>query len=350
MDSTASKTPDNQSPDIRALDPALLLEVIQAQTAIAKFGLDLGGVIHFVTERVQSLTGASGAMVELAEGDEMVYRAASGMAEAQLGLRLKRSGSLSGLCVERGRILRCDDSEYDERVDREACRRVGLRSMVVAPLTHNGTTVGVLKIASPEPCAFDDQNILVLTLMRDLIAAAMFHAVQHETSELYHRATHDALTGLANRALFYDRLRQSLALAVRQSSQFGVLNLDMDGLKTINDQYGHRAGDAAIRETATRIRDALRKSDVAARLGGDEFGVILFGVEDRNCAAASAERIATEIRRPFAFEDRSLPLDASIGVAVFPEDGEEMDTLIERADQSMYATKRGRQGRRTDHA
>ncbi|WP_448207495.1 diguanylate cyclase domain-containing protein [Azospirillum sp. sgz302134] len=331
--------------DDAGLDPGTLMEIIRAQTAIAQFGLDLGGVMTFVAERVQSLTGAHGAIVELAEGDEMVYRATSGMAEAQLGLRLKRMGSLSGACIEQGAILRCDDSETDGRVDREACRKVGLRSMVVAPLNHNGAAVGVLKIASPVPSAFSDRDIRVLALMCDLIAAAMFHAVEYETSELYHRATHDALTGLANRALFYDRLRQSLNLACRQSSLVGILNLDMDGLKAINDHHGHRAGDAAICETAARIRRVLRQSDTAARLGGDEFGVILSGLRDRQSAASSATRIAAEIRAPFIFEDRPLSLDASVGVAVFPEDGVAMDALIEKADKSMYAIKRTRKGR-----
>ena len=189
---------------------SVLMEIIQAQTDIAQLGLDLGGVMAFVTERVQRLTHAGGAIVELAEGDEMVYRAASGMAKPQLGLRLQRTGSLSGLCVQKRTVLRCDDSENDVRVDKEACRRVGLRSMVVAPLNHGETTVGVLKIAATEPNAFSDEHVNILELMCGLIASAMFHAVRYETNELYHRATHDALTGLANRALFYDRLRQNL--------------------------------------------------------------------------------------------------------------------------------------------
>ena len=210
---------------------SILMEIIRTQTDIAQLGLDLGGVMAFVTERVQQLTHAGGAIVELAEGDEMVYRAASGIAKHQLGLRLRRIGSLSGLCVEQRTVLRCDDSESDVRVDKEACRKVGLRSMVVAPLNHGETTVGVLKIAAAEPNVFSDEHVNILQLMCGLIASAMYHAVRYETNELYHRATHDALTGLANRALFYDRLRQNLSLARRQSSQLGILNLDMDGLK-----------------------------------------------------------------------------------------------------------------------
>jgi diguanylate cyclase (GGDEF)-like protein len=322
------------------------MEIIRAQTEIAQLGLDLGGVMAFVTERVQQLTAAGGAIVELAEGDEMVYRAASGMAKPQLGLRLQRHGSLSGLCVEQRRVLRCDDSESDPRVDREACRKVGLRSMVVAPLNHGETTVGVLKITAAEPNAFADEHVHVLELMSGLIASAMHHAVQYETNELYHRATHDALTGLANRALFYDRLRQSLSLARRQSSQLGILFLDMDGLKPINDKYGHRTGDAVIRETGQRISKVSRQSDTVARLGGDEFAVIAADVSGRDGARQHADRLGDEIRRPFAFEDNQLALDASIGLAIFPDDGTETDALVEKADQAMYAIKRTRKTRR----
>ncbi|MFP4906533.1 diguanylate cyclase domain-containing protein, partial [Paraburkholderia sp. BR14261] len=135
------------------------------------------------------------------------------------------------------------------------------RSMIVTPLKHLETTVGVLKVTNSEVDAFKDEDIRTLSLMSELIAAAMFHAARHETSELYLRATHDALTGLPNRALFYDRLRQSVDLALRSSGGLGVLNLAMDGLKPLNDRYGHRAGDAAIRETATRIARHSRRVD-----------------------------------------------------------------------------------------
>lgn len=324
------------------LAPDILLRVINVQTDIAKLGPDLSGVLAFVTEQVQSLTGAQGAVVELAEGEEMVYRAASGIARAQLGLRLGRVGSLSGLCIATGEVLQCCDTESDDRVDRAACRRVGLRSMVVAPLCHNETVVGVFKIASPEADFFRPQHVAVLRLLSDMIAAAMYFSARYEADELYHRATHDLLTGLANRALFYDRLRQALALARRRSSPLGILNLDMDGLKAINDSHGHRAGDAAIRECAQRIHAAARESDTVARLGGDEFGVLLSELPDRDGAVQVAERMTRAIRQPFTFEEAALPIDASIGLALFPEDATELDSLVEWADRSMYAVKRSR--------
>ncbi len=321
-------------------DPATLIEIVRAQSEIAKLGTDLGAIMALVTERAQRLTCATGAVLELAEGEEMVYRATSGLTDSLLGLRLARQGSLSGLCVQTGDILRCEDAEIDPRVDREACRRVGLRSMVVTPLKHLDTTVGVLKLVAPEVDAFTERDVGVLELMSELIAAAMFHAANAERDQLYLRATHDALTDLPNRALFYDRLRQSIHLAQRAQGALGVLNVDMDNLKTINDRYGHRAGDAAIRETAQRMSRSARRSDTVARVGGDEFAVILPGIDARDDAQTQCERLIEEVQQPYAFEGQPLDLRVSVGVAFMPEDGTEITTLLDQADRAMYATKR----------
>jgi diguanylate cyclase (GGDEF)-like protein len=319
-----------------------LLEIIRTQGDVAKLGPDLGAVMALVAERARTLTHAMGAVVELAEGSEMVYRAAAGAVESHLGLRLSRAHSLSGLCVQQGHALCCEDSETDQRVDRVACRRVGLRSMVVVPLRHHDTVIGVLKVMSERVAAFAADDLRVLGLMSDLIAAAMFHATQHAAGELFHRATHDVLTGLANRALFYDRLRHCLDQARRESRHLGVLYLDMDGLKPINDRYGHRAGDAAICEFGTRIRDAARKSDTVARLGGDEFAVILAKVDDHAGALAHVHRLEQRIGVPFEFEHKPIALGASIGIALYPRDGNELESLLEAADRAMYAIKRAR--------
>jgi diguanylate cyclase (GGDEF)-like protein len=326
------------------LSPALLLEVIKTQTEIARLGVDLGSVMQLVCQRASSLIAAGGAVVELAEGEEMVYRAAAGFAGSQLGLRLRRDGSLSGLCVAQEKILQCDDSELDDRVDRAACRKVGLRSMLVVPLRHDEQTVGVLKVMSAKVAAFTEQDVQLLGLMSELIGAAMYHAVKFETNDLYYRATHDALTSLANRALFFDRLRQQMAHAGRRQCKVGILNIDMDGLKAINDSFGHRAGDAAICEVASRISAELREDDLAARLGGDEFGVILSGVRDRGSVEQKCSSMAERIRTPFEFEGRALCLGASIGLAICPEDGTQMEQLIEIADQAMYSVKHARRG------
>lgn len=331
--------------EMTELPSHILLEIIKVQTDISRLGVDFGAVMTLAADQLQTLTGAKGAIVELAEGDQMVYRAASGIAQSQLGLRLNAGTSLSGLCVATGEILRCDDTETDPRVDLDACRRVGVRSMVVAPLSHEETTIGVLKIASPTAHAFSAQHIRILELISGMVAAQMFHAARMEKEELYRLATQDALTGLANRALFYDRLRQSLAEARRRQGCFGIVNFDMDGLKPINDQYGHGAGDAAIRETARRISTAARETDTIARLGGDEFAAILTGICGHGGMASYVDRMVEEVRAPFDYQGRPLPLDCSYGVAAFPEDGTELEALMAVADERMYKVKRSRKHR-----
>ena len=319
-----------------------LLSVIQTQTAIAKLGLDINAVMTLVAEQVQLITQAKGAIVELAEEGDMVYRAVSNGANQFLGLRLKMGNSLSGLCIQQNTTLYCKDSENDARVDREACRRVGLRSMAVVPLIHCDEPIGVLKIYSEHVNAFKEADIHLLTLMSELIAAAMYHATKYGAQELYKLATQDHLTGLANRALFLDCLRQGVDKAKRSGKLLGILMIDMDGLKPINDQYGHRLGDEALKEIAKRIARVIRQDDLVARLGGDEFAVILSGIGDLEIAKSAMNRIVEACGLPFIFENIKINMGASVGMALFPEDGLELNKLIECADMKMYVNKRER--------
>lgn len=319
-----------------------LLAVIQTQTAIAKLGLDLNAVMTLVAEQTQLITHAKGAVVELAEDGEMVYRAVSGGAAHLLGLRLGQQNSLSGLCVEQNKILYCEDSEVDVRVDQMACRKVGLRSMAVVPLIHCGDAIGVLKIYSEKIAAFKEGDLQLLTLMSELIAAAMYHATKFGAQALYKLATQDQLTGLANRALFLDCLRQGLLTAKQNNKKLGILMIDMDGLKGINDLHGHRLGDVALKEIAQRIKQSLRHDDLVARLGGDEFAVILASVENQELARQAMNRISETCGLPFVFENLDLKIGASLGLAIYPKDAEGIDQLIECADLNMYHDKRSR--------
>lgn len=316
-----------------------LLEIISIQTEIAKLGLDLGEVMELVVERTLPLIGADGAAIELAEGDDMVYRAAAGTARSHLGLRLSRANSLSGECVRTGMMLRCDDSECDSRVDRDACRQVGLRSMIVMPLKHGDSTVGVLKAMSTKPGKFQKRDEALLSLLSEVVGAAMFFAAKLDSDTLFHKATHDGLTDLANRSLFMDRLRNVLARIDRDRRPAAVLMIDMDGLKAVNDNYGHRTGDAVLKEFANRLKAASRRSDTVARLGGDEFAIILTPAEVPDGVNAAMERLKSQLATPFLFEDLSHPMRASIGTACIPEDGTDIVQLLEKADHRMYAVK-----------
>lgn len=325
-----------------ALSSKQLIQIIKIQAEIAKLGLDLGAVMQYVVEQTLTLIEADGAAIELAENGDMVYRAASGIAAPQLGLRLKVDASLSGLCVIKGEILSCSDSETDPRVDRLACQKVGLRSMIIMPLKHRGITVGALKAMSTQANKFQQREIILFSMLSEAVAAAMYFSAKYDSDELFFRATHDSMTGLANRALFMDKLREVVASPGRELRLSGLLILDMDGLKQINDTYGHRIGDAVILEFAHRLKKATRDTDTAARLGGDEFGVILTSVDNPEGVNAAIHRIDSEISFPFDFESQRYQLKASIGKALIPQDGVELEIILDIADQRMYAMKLSR--------
>ncbi|GAB3025074.1 GAF domain-containing protein [Bowmanella dokdonensis] len=150
-----------------------LLSVIEAQADIIIRGLSLQQVMEKMATLAEELTFASGAVVEMVEGDEMVYQAATGKAREQLGLRLKRNNSLSGLCIREGKVLNCHDAATDPRVDFAACQAVGLTSMLVVPLRFQDELVGVLKVFSPKQNAFDDVDAQILDLAAKVISASI---------------------------------------------------------------------------------------------------------------------------------------------------------------------------------
>jgi diguanylate cyclase (GGDEF)-like protein len=159
-------------------------------------------------------------------------------------------------------------------------------------------------------------------------------------SSAEHRAQHDALTALANRALFLEIAAQQLELCKREHSQLSVLFIDLDGFKRVNDQYGHDAGDRLLIAVATRLRGAVRGSDVAARLGGDEFAVLLVNAAV-TVAADVAAKLVDSLSEPYQLADRTIEISASIGVAGFPESGASAEALLKRADEAMYKVKLG---------
>ncbi|GIU95328.1 MAG: hypothetical protein KatS3mg012_1785 [Gaiellaceae bacterium] len=150
---------------------------------------------------------------------------------------------------------------------------------------------------------------------------------------------HDPLTGLPNRVLLEDRIEQALRHAQRTGEPFTVVLLDLDGFKNVNDLYGHRAGDSALRLLARRLEGALRTSDTVARIGGDEFVVVSRGAGDDEEAALLASRLRGVVREPLPVGDATVEVDASIGWAIHPADGETPSELLERADIQMYETK-----------
>ncbi|MED1721196.1 EAL domain-containing protein [Mesorhizobium sp. M00.F.Ca.ET.186.01.1.1] len=162
---------------------------------------------------------------------------------------------------------------------------------------------------------------------------------------IHHLAYHDALTDLPNRRMYTQHLSREIMQAKRFQSNLAVLFLDLDRFKDVNDSFGHDVGDLLLVEAANRLKACLRPNDVAARLGGDEFTVLLSQLTDREEAAALANRIMEALQRPFILQDHSFNVSCSIGIALYPQDGDNADDLLKRADTALYTVKsRGKNG------
>lgn len=157
---------------------------------------------------------------------------------------------------------------------------------------------------------------------------------------LHHLAHYDQLTSLPNRLLFNDRFKQALALARRARNQVAVMFLDLDGFKAINDSLGHAAGDELLRQVADRLAHCLRESDTVARFGGDEFTILLPEIDNRESVERIARKINETIAKPYDIDGTQACVTTSIGISIYPTDGQQTHTLITKADNAMYQAKR----------
>ena len=163
--------------------------------------------------------------------------------------------------------------------------------------------------------------------------------LREEMQNIEYQALHDGLTDLPNRTLFQDRAEQALLRANRDGSGFVVMLIDLDRFKDINDTLGHASGDLLLREIAGRLRRALRESDTVARLGGDEFGVVAPGLSEPAATRALADKLRDELAEPVVVGGLAIEVEASVGIAIYPDHGEDVETLIRHADVSMYVSK-----------
>ena len=175
-----------------------------------------------------------------------------------------------------------------------------------------------------------------------------FAAVTEQQQAARHASLHDGLTGLPNRALFNDRLKQAIAQARRHHRALAVMFLDLDQFKYINDLHGHDVGDSALKTVAQRLKESTRSDDTVSRLGGDEFVFLLMEIPNDEGIAMIAEKIIKAIQAPIniRMHDRNidLSLKTSIGISIFPKDGTNADSLVSSADLAMYQAKRSKSG------
>jgi diguanylate cyclase (GGDEF)-like protein len=216
------------------------------------------------------------------------------------------------------------------------CWSLTLRSADDEPL-------GMFAVYHHEPLQPDAAAIALLNMAARLITIGSEN--RQLNHQLAYRAYHDSLTGLPNRMLFEDRLTQALARAGRSGQSVATFCIDLDRFKFVNDTLGHHAGDILLSQFSARVQALLRETDTLARLGGDEFGLILPELENRNGAIEVAQKIVEATKEPFDIAGQELFITASIGIAVYPDDGRDTSTIEKNADIAMYRAKaQGRNG------
>jgi len=222
--------------------------------------------------------------------------------------------------------------------DRESLKKEQIKSLIIVKLTGIDNVIGYISFeAIQSPRQWDQDHREMIQVLGNLLSDAL-RQVESEKAINY-MAYYDALTGLPNRALLTDRLKQAISLAMRSEKLISVMFIDLDSFKSVNDTMGHDGGDAMLLQIAGRLSDNVRKYDTVSRFGGDEFLVMLQQIPDINDIRESANKIMSVFDQPITIKGQEFFITASAGVAVFPFDGEDTDELIKHADMAMYAAK-----------
>lgn len=342
-----------------------ILRLRSLVAALASISEHPGEATHFVEDAldtVVTLTRATGGVVLLDAADEGLQVACARGQMREVGEdEFNGGGTLARASLGDHVTQRSDSTLGDERIHGEARRRHGLHSLIATPLRYGDSVLGVLEICSSVQQAFDDIDAHAVTLIGSAMGGALGRQLALEENARLLRRLHDALldtqatarmyqdaasldslTGLPNRGAFEVQLDTVCETYEGQAHRFGLLFLDLDAFKEINDTYGHAMGDEVLRTTAAVLRETLRDTDTVARLGGDEFVVLLTALRDadrdvRTVAAA----LEDELARPRVVNGVRLRIRTSVGWVL--HDGQmRAQELLRSADAAMYEHKRSR--------
>ncbi|HZU12679.1 MAG TPA: EAL domain-containing protein [Chloroflexota bacterium] len=254
---------------------------------------------------------------------------------------LRPHTGLIGECIVRGEPVWAAEVAGEGRLKQAPGDKGGIQSVFCYPLRSGGETQGVIQFVSRDLRARDATAIETVESVSSTIA--QFLKRKQAERELEHRAMHDSLTDLPNRALFYARLERALSVASVGRNPVAVLLMDMDRFKEVNDTFGHLHGDLLLKQAAIRLTSVLRESDTVARLGGDEFAVLLPSV-DEEAAVTVAKKILRCVDKPFPVQGQILDVGISVGIALYPDHGLDAGELLQHADVAMYTAKREKLG------
>ncbi|HWC48580.1 MAG TPA: EAL domain-containing protein [Solirubrobacterales bacterium] len=307
-------------------------------------------LMEIATELIRKVEGIHSACIWELDRDGRRLNLRAGLEEAAIGAGRRVSASRdshAGAALDTGTHTVVADWEQETRHTMPpVLRAFGAASSLAVVIDGKNRPFGVLDVHATDRHRFSAKDVPFVQAAANVLADAL---ERHSADQaLRYRVLHDALTGLPNRLSFVDSLNESLSKAAISGSPVGILFLDLDHFKLINDSLGHHAGDALLRAVAPRLRSHLRPGDVVARFGGDEFGVLIDRLADEGEAMAIADRVAAAFAQPFAIDGVEHFVSASIGVAVAGGARERpvnAELLIRDADAAMYRAKEGGRSR-----
>jgi diguanylate cyclase (GGDEF)-like protein len=270
-----------------------------------------------------------------APGDGALERFAGALAATRIAAQ--ETHALARKAFAKSMPVWAGDLDQETSPAARAAREAGLRAAFAFPVCVDRETLGAIELYSR---VSQEQDRDLLRIAGQLGGVIGQHIARRETERrLQFVVSHDPLTGLPNRTIFSQRLGQALAQAARYDHKVALLFIDLDRFKVINDTLGHDAGDALLREVARRLQGCLRAADTVARLGGDEFVVLIEQYDSAVQVAGVAQKIIDQAGMPYVFDNHEFHVSASIGIATYPNDGQDGATLFKHADIAMYRAK-----------
>lgn len=308
--------------------------------------LDVNVIMQRVVADAAKAVGVDGASIGLFEDDSFIIPYAYNLPQELVNQRLAAGDVKVAYYAASVRdVIVFPDVLTDERLNIRFWRKFNVRALVVAPLMVRGKVIGAFSfycIKTKVVCSAEYADFarkLASSISLALENAHLFDERKQIEEEMRRMAQHDALTGLPNRRLFAEILAIEFAQARRHRSKLAVLFLDLDRFKEVNDTLGHEAGDRLLKKVADRFRRTIREADTVARIGGDEFNMILADISRAEDVSDIALKIVASLREPIVLDGHELHVTTSVGISIYPDDSEEIETLLRYADIAMYHAK-----------